>query len=48
MCKRKYNFSDSLKQQFPFIKNSVGGDSSKVECALLHAVLPLGMGRRLM
>jgi hypothetical protein len=37
MPKMKFILSDSLKQQFPFIKqSSVCGDSSTVECAWIE------------
>jgi hypothetical protein len=45
MPKRKCIFSDSLKQQFPFIKqSSVGGNRSEVECVLCHAVFSVSHG----
>jgi hypothetical protein len=38
-------FCDSLKEQFPFIKESnVGGDCSKVECSLCRAVFSVSYG----
>jgi hypothetical protein len=47
MSTRKCIFSDSLKQKFPFIKqSSVGGDSSKVACELYHAVFSVSQGEK--
>jgi ribosomal protein S27E len=45
MPKRKCIFSDSLKEQFPFIKeSSVVGDCSEVECSLCCAVFSVSHG----
>jgi hypothetical protein len=47
MPERKCVFSDSLKEQFPFIKeSSVGGECSKVECSLCRAVFSVSHGRK--
>jgi hypothetical protein len=44
MPKRKCIFRGSLKEQFPFIKEIVGGDCSKVECFLCRAVFSVSHG----